>query len=304
MRVLITLIVVLAALWCACALWYQLPGGRVIRILSMALWMLIATASVLTLLRGQFFAGLLIITAAAAAMLFWWQSMRPSNIGTWADDVAQMTTGSVEGSRLSLRNVRNFDWRSDSNYTQRWEARTYNLADVRPVDMILSYWTGPAIAHLIVSFGFDGGDYIAFSVEVRNRRGTSFDDCVRAVGSRRAPWRPTKAQRFQRTSAVAFRASLRRESRPCCLAHRLAALQAARWHSAMCANARAGIIMADGVEMLDVDSVRSVAAQLQRALSRWENEGGYARTNVPGVAAGDLPSRTPPRNAVCWSRPR
>jgi len=87
-----------------------------------------------------------------------------------------MTTGSVAGERLTVRNVRNFAWRSDSDYTQRWETRDYDLDQVRTADMILSYWTGPAIAHVIVSFGFRDGAQLAFSVEVRNRKGEEFSE--------------------------------------------------------------------------------------------------------------------------------
>ena len=76
-------------------------------------------------------------------MLLWWTRIPPSNEGLWADDVAQMTTGTVEGNRVILHNVRNFDWRSKTDYTQRWETRTYDLDHLRSVDMIMSYWGLP-----------------------------------------------------------------------------------------------------------------------------------------------------------------
>jgi ABC-type transporter MlaC component len=39
---------------------------------------------------------------------------------------------------------------------------------VTDVDLIMSYWAGEAIAHTIVSFGFDNGARLAFSIETRN----------------------------------------------------------------------------------------------------------------------------------------
>jgi hypothetical protein len=58
-------------------------------------------------------------------------------------------------------------WRSDTDFDQRWEQRTYNLSHVTDVDLIMSYWAGEAIAHTIVSFGFDDAARLAFSIETR-----------------------------------------------------------------------------------------------------------------------------------------
>ena len=38
----------------------------------------------------------------------------------------------------------------------------------------MSYWAGPEIAHVIMSFGFEGGEYLAWSIEVRRRKGGEF----------------------------------------------------------------------------------------------------------------------------------
>jgi hypothetical protein len=85
-----------------------------------------------------------------------------------------MTSGRVEGNRVVLRNVRNFDWRSTTDYTQRWETRAYDLDHLQSVDMILSYWTVQAIAHVLISFGFDDGNQVVFSVEIRPEKNESY----------------------------------------------------------------------------------------------------------------------------------
>ena len=78
--------------------------------------------------------------------------------------------------RVILHNVRNFDWRTETDYTQRWETRTYDLGHLRTVDMIMSYWDRPSIAHMLISFGFDDGQHVVFSVEIRRQRTQAFSE--------------------------------------------------------------------------------------------------------------------------------
>jgi Domain of unknown function (DUF4105) len=74
----------------------------------------------------------------------------------------------------TIQNVRNFKYRSESSYAQRWETRTYNLDQVRSVDLFLSFWGPTQIAHTIASWGFDDGQYLAISIETRKKRGESY----------------------------------------------------------------------------------------------------------------------------------
>jgi hypothetical protein len=175
-RVLATLIVGVAATWGALALWYQLPGEHALKIPGVIFWVAFSVTMLVALWRGHIAPGLLGFSAAFAILLVWWHQIPPSNGHIWADDVAEMTSGTVDGQRVTLRNVRNFDWRSDSDYTQRWETRQYDLNKLKSVDMIMSYWSGPAIAHMLVSFGFDDADFVVFSVEIRQRKGEEFSE--------------------------------------------------------------------------------------------------------------------------------
>jgi hypothetical protein len=40
--------------------------------------------------------------------------------------------------------------------------------------LYLVYWGSPNIAHTMVSFGFDGGDYVCMSIETRKEKGESY----------------------------------------------------------------------------------------------------------------------------------
>ena len=174
-RLALVMVSVLAG-WGGLALWYQVPGGRIRKSVSVTAWAALSGAMLIALWQSCLVLGLLGFTVAFAALLGWWHRLVPSNDRVWADDVAEMTTGTVEGSRVTLHNVRNFDWRSDSDYTRRWESRSYDLESLDCVDMILSYWSNQAIAHVLISFGFNNGEHVVFSVEIRRRKGDGFSE--------------------------------------------------------------------------------------------------------------------------------
>jgi hypothetical protein len=171
-----TLLLGITTAWGATALWYQVPGGRGWKALAVGAWLMLCAALLIAAWRDQAILSLGIFIASFALLLWWWHRIPPSNDRIWSDDVAQMSTGSVSGNRVTLRNVRNFDWRTRTDYTQRWETRSYDLQELVSVDMILSYWRGPAIAHMLISFGFESDEHVVFSVEIRREKNESFSE--------------------------------------------------------------------------------------------------------------------------------
>jgi hypothetical protein len=171
-----TTVIGLLALWGALALWYQVPGGVPSKSVAIVLWALLCGLLLFFLWTHRPVRGVVGFALAFGGLLLWWHSIKPSSNRVWADDVAQMTSGEVSGSQVVLHNVRNFDWRTDHDYTQRWETRTYDLDKLNGVDLITSYWSYSAIAHVLVSFGFDDGQHVVFSVEVRRERAEEFSE--------------------------------------------------------------------------------------------------------------------------------
>ena len=171
-----TLLVGLPAAWAVLALWYQAAGGRTIKLGIIAVWIACSVGVLLALWQGWAALSLLVFAAAFAAIVIWWRRIKPSNDRLWADDVAQIAAATFDGDEVTLHNVRNFDWRSNTDYTQRWETRGYDLDRLNSVDMIVSYWTVPAIAHMLISFGFGGGEQVVFSVEIRREKTESFSE--------------------------------------------------------------------------------------------------------------------------------
>jgi hypothetical protein len=103
-----------------------------------------------------------------------WSSIRPSNDRNWVPEVAQLPWGEVSGSTVTLHNVRNFTYRTESDFDPVYESRTYNVDQLTEVDILVAYWAGKAIAHVMVSFGFNNSDFIAFSIETRKEVGEEY----------------------------------------------------------------------------------------------------------------------------------
>jgi hypothetical protein len=160
--------------WGAMALWYQLPGGATARTLGSVSWALAVIAFAIVAISHRSWLPLGAYAAMYALLLLWWASIAPSNARTWADDVARQLGGTVSSSAVTLHNVRNFDWRSDDDYDARWETRHYDLDRLASADAVLSYWGSRAIAHAMISFGFDDGQRVVFSVEIRRQRGQRY----------------------------------------------------------------------------------------------------------------------------------
>jgi hypothetical protein len=171
---LLIIIVLLSAAWASLAIRYRLPGSTAIRVGTCVLLDAVAIAAMIGVIRHQHRRALLVYAAAYTVLLVWWTSIHPSNEKDWASDVAHGVTGSLDGDRLSVQNVRNFSWRSETEFTARWEQRAYDLSTLQSIDLYLVYWMGPAIAHTIVSFGFQDGRYLDFSIELRRTRDAEY----------------------------------------------------------------------------------------------------------------------------------
>jgi hypothetical protein len=172
--VLMALITCLSGAWGALALWYQLPGGAVSRTLGSAAWVLAVIALAVFAISRRSWLPLGIYALIYAVLLLWWASIAPSNHRVWSDDVARMLTGKVQGNTVTLDNVRDFTWRTDDDFDARWETRHYDLNRLASADAVLSYWGSKAIAHAMISFGFDDGSHVVFSVEIRKKRGDQY----------------------------------------------------------------------------------------------------------------------------------
>ena len=108
------------------------------------------------------------------AIIVWWSTLQPSNDRDWQPDVAKVAWAEVSGDKLTFHNVRDFDYRSETDFTPRYEDRVYDLSKLRGLDLVMSYWGSPAIAHTIMSWEFEGSRPLAISIETRKSKGQEY----------------------------------------------------------------------------------------------------------------------------------
>jgi hypothetical protein len=156
--------------WGALALHYAGPpwGTTILPIV----WALVALA-ILAFVQ-PFGRKAIAVAVAGVVLLGWWSTLRPSNDRQWQPDVARTPTAEIEGDRLTIHDVRNFDYRTETDYTERWETRTYDLSKIDRLDFFMSYWGSPSIAHTIMSWAFTDGQHLAISIETRKEVGESY----------------------------------------------------------------------------------------------------------------------------------
>lgn len=180
MIVSLALLVVVIFAWGTLALWVQFVRHKICGGLLIGLWALVSAFFFTSLLNPivgawQTVAGITFVLAALA-LVYWWRNIRPSNNRHWMPEVARQARGCVDGNSVTIQNVRNFIWHTPDQFTEQWETRQYDLAKLESVDLALSYWGGPAIAHAMVSFGFSDNEYLVFSVEIRRKVGDAFSE--------------------------------------------------------------------------------------------------------------------------------
>ncbi len=171
---LIGLLVIGMVVWGALALWFAFPAVGSLRAVLALCYAALGAGGLRAAVRGRrLVAPLAPFTAAVVALLAWWSTIEASNDRAWQGDVAMLSSAEIEGDIITLRNIRNFNYSSETDYTPRWYDKTVDMQQLDTLDLIAVYWMGDAIAHTILSFGF-AGEQIAISIETRKEQDEAY----------------------------------------------------------------------------------------------------------------------------------
>ncbi len=177
LTVIFSLFVLISSIWLGLAVWIQQPLGNIGSIVLIVLWALFSCC-----VLGLYFsrhliskpADILLYIFAFLLGLFWYFSLEARQDREWNPEVAKVLSYEKQGNLVTLHNVRNFDWKADGSYTERWETRQFDLDQINGVNIVTSYWMGPQIAHTLVSFDFANQKPLTFSIEIRKEKTEDF----------------------------------------------------------------------------------------------------------------------------------
>lgn len=99
----------------------------------------------------------------------------PSLDRNWNTDQKILSEISFSWNVVSIKNIRNFDYKTTSDYIVNYYDRDFNLDEIESIYYIIepfSDYDWPA--HTMMSFGFSNGDYVTISAEIRKEVGESF----------------------------------------------------------------------------------------------------------------------------------
>jgi len=173
--ILLVLFTIASGAWGALALLYSSPLSETARIVLAAIFGIVALVAAIALaVRRWRWRAAGAYWVAFFALLAWFFSLAPSNDRDWQADVATLPYATVAGDIVTMHNIRNFDYRSETDYTPAYYDKRFDVSKLTGVDIIAVYWMGPAVAHIFVSFEFAGSDHLAVSIETRKEKSEEY----------------------------------------------------------------------------------------------------------------------------------
>ena len=162
--------------WSLFAFFYQLPFNMAGFVLVAVLWLVVGIYALLLEFKNPWKSRIL-LALMFIGVIIWWSSIKPTLHRDWAPELArsvEATFDPINPDIVHLQNIRNFDWIAPYEGKENWENGTYNVDDLVGLDVYLSYWMGPYIAHTLVGFTFKDGRHLVFSAEIRRTKEQSF----------------------------------------------------------------------------------------------------------------------------------
>src|SRR3954463_12858945 len=143
------LVLLFCTLWAAAALYFDVRIAW-LRV-PLAIAYLLAVLAIAIVVKG---AWKRIAWAAGGFVLVltWWLTLQPSNNRDWQPGLAQLAYADIAGNTVTVHNIRNCDYRSESDFDVHYYDKTFDLDKIRAADLYMVYWGSPHMAHTMVSF--------------------------------------------------------------------------------------------------------------------------------------------------------
>ena len=171
---LIGVIIIAMSVWAVLAIYLAKSPGLILRLVAVGIFIFANLTVFLNVKRRWkflvFFAGSFIL------VLIWWSLIPASNDRNWSPPMSVLSHASISNNFVTVNNIRNFDYKTATEYTPRYYDKTFDLNKLKKLYFIVSYWgTTKAVAHTFLSFEFENDDCLAISIELRREKGETYD---------------------------------------------------------------------------------------------------------------------------------
>lgn len=103
------------------------------------------------------------------------KSLKASNNRDWIPEQAVLPSADIQDSEVTVHNIRDCHWRSADDVAVAHYDKTFDLDKLTSVDFIVvPFNEEPSVAHTMLSFGFEDGEHVALSIEIRRERGEAY----------------------------------------------------------------------------------------------------------------------------------
>lgn len=124
----------------------------------------------------KYFSWKRLVLAIIIILLISYFSIRPSNNREWNLDQQVLPEISISGNQVTIKNIRNFTYRTTTDYTPGYYDKTFDLTKLKNVYYMVEPFSGhgAGAAHTLLSFEFEPDTFVAISVEIRKEVGEKF----------------------------------------------------------------------------------------------------------------------------------
>ena len=168
----VAIVVACMTAWASLAIYYSNLFNESVRA-GIAIGIAVCTGGAFLFLKRRFLTliGFLVVFCL---IVVWWLNIKPSNERNWQPDVAVIPYATIQDNLVTIHNIRNINYRTESDFDVHYYDKAFDLKTLDSVDLIAVYWMGDAIAHIMMSFGFQEKDFVAFSIETRKEIGEEY----------------------------------------------------------------------------------------------------------------------------------
>lgn len=161
-KLLLCVVTCLFAFYACAALYYSTLEPDALRLGAVGLCALLCAATLRirhTLHRFGALCGL------CACFAIWLYTDHPSNNREWAGEYAILADAIQDGRMVHVRNIRDFTYRTETDYTPHYYNADFNLDHLASIDLITSYWGETALPMCFCLSGLMMADILPYPLK-------------------------------------------------------------------------------------------------------------------------------------------